>query len=179
MGVLELAVGVGAATAATGIAGSIQQSQSIDDVNRRNAENAAATAAANTAIAEEESRDRAASLARQSDAYAAVIRTSAESRGTLGTRVESDLQAALSRRTSLEDARISMNLQATKNAIAAGSVPNFIPRGSAVLDAFGGALGGLQTGLGLYSSLTNLQLSKAQLGQAQSQPIVTNPYGEP
>lgn len=177
MGALELAVGLGAASAATGIAGSITQANAVDEQNAANAENARRVAAANTAIAEQESLDRRASLARQADAYAAVIRTNAETRGTLGSTNQVDLQRAVTQRASLEDARIGQSLQATRTAIAAGSVPQFIPRGSALLDAFGGALGGLQTGLGLYSSLTNLNLAQQQLASLNppTPPIVATP----
>lgn len=153
----------GAATAATGIAGSIQQNNAIDETNRRNAEQAAKVAAANKAIAEQEAIDKRASLARQADAYSAAIRTTTESRGTLGSDNQFMLNRSVQGWAARENANVGIQLNATKNAIDAGSMPNFIPRGSTALDAFGGLLGGLQTGLGLYSSLTNLQLAQKQL----------------
>lgn len=175
-----VALGISAATAAASTAVSVKaasdQANAVDAVNRRNAENAASIAAANKALAEEEARDRGAALARQSDAYAAFIRTSSEARGTIGSRVSDDLLNAVARRTMLEDNRIDRQLQATKNAIAAGSSPQFIPRGSAVLDAFGGALGGLQTGLGLFASLSNMNAAFNQLDTVKSTPASASPF---
>lgn len=164
--------GIGAAFAAASTAFSVMSSQeqaaAVDAMNRRNAENASRVAAANKAIAEQEALDRGAVLSRQADAYAAVIRTNSETRGTLGSTNASDMERAVYQRTSLEQARINQQLDATKTAITAGSSPQFIPRGSAALDAFGGALNGLQTGLSLYGSLSSLNAAQGQLGMVQS-----------
>lgn len=170
-----LAIGLTVASTAAAVASTLEQQKATKENNERNAEQARRVAEANKAIAEQEALDRKAVIARQTDAYSAAIRTTGEARGTLATPNTQTLQRSLFGWAARENSRVGINLNSTKNAIESGAMPNYTPTGSPALAAFGGALGGLQTGLGLGSSLQGLNAAQQQLAGVKSGGFIETP----